>query len=211
VRLPSPPLLLVTDRRQARVALTEIIKQACAGGCRWISVREKDLPQQEQAAIVDSLRPILREYSACCTIHGSACVAYSAKADGVHLSSGSDPLAAREALGAQALIGLSVHHASEMKNLPAGAVNYVIAGPAYETASKPGYGPALGTDGIAAFAAASDVPVIAIGGITPQRVPEMMRAGAAGVAVMGTVMRASEPKRQIEQMLDALAARGIAR
>jgi thiamine-phosphate pyrophosphorylase len=105
------------------------------------------------------------------------------------------------------LIGLSVHRPDEMKNLLLGAVDYVIAGPAYESASKPGYGPALGAAGIAAMTARSDVPVVAIGGIGPERATQMTVAGAAGIAVMGAVMRAEEPSREIEGLLNVIMPR----
>jgi thiamine-phosphate pyrophosphorylase len=205
VKLPTPPLLLITDRHQARLALTEIINEACAAGCRWVSVREKDLSETEQVAIFESLQPTFRKWSVRGTMHGSARTARLANADGVHLAAGSDPLAARAALGPTAVIGLSVHHLSEIKNLSPHVVDYAIAGPAYATTSKPGYGPHLGAAGIAAMSAATDTPVIAVGGITPAGVPEIMRAGASGIAVMGSVMRAAEPGREIERLLHALA------
>jgi thiamine-phosphate pyrophosphorylase len=82
----------------------------------------------------------------------------------------------------------------------------MIAGPAYETASKPGYGPALGPTGIAAITAASNIPVVAIGGIVPDTVPELLAAGARGIAVMGAVMRSDDPGQAIERLLAAMPA-----
>jgi thiamine-phosphate pyrophosphorylase len=205
VRLPVPPLLLVTDRLQARLPLPQIISEACAAGCRWISMREKDLSEAEQTELFATLHPITRQWGARATIHGTLRSAQAAKADGVHLAAERDPGLARTLLGGEALIGVSVHQAAELAALTPDVVDYVIAGPAYETASKPGYGPALGATGIAAFVAASDVPVIAIGGITPDRAPQLLSAGAAGLAVMGTVMRSDEPGREIERLLAAVS------
>lgn len=205
MRLPTPPLLLVTDRRQARLPLSEIINEACAVGCRWVSLREKDLSEKEQIAMFESLRVTIEKYRVRATIHGSAQCAKSAAAAGVHLAAGDDPAAARALLGQQAMIGLSVHTAAELDDLVPGTIDYVVAGPAYETASKPGYGPALGSKGIAAIVAASDVPVIAIGGVVPQNASELISAGAAGIAVMGTVMRSWAPRHEILLLLEALA------
>jgi thiamine-phosphate pyrophosphorylase len=207
VILPEPPLLLVTDRRQALLPSTEIIERACAAGCRWISLREKDLSEQEQLAMFESLRATIQKYGVRATIHGSAHSAKSAAAAGVHLAAGADPTVARATLGREALIGLSVHSPVELDDVTLGAVDYVVAGPVYETASKPGYGPALGPKGIAAIVAVSDVPVIAIGGIVPRNVSQLMKAGAAGVAVMGSVMRSAAPEQEILQLLAALGAR----
>jgi thiamine-phosphate pyrophosphorylase len=208
VSLPSPPLLLVTDRSQARLPLMDIVSEACAAGCRWISLREKDLSEDEQIAIFGGLRRAVQKWQVRATIHGSARAVKAAGADGVHLMAGRDPVAARAQLGSGALIGLSIHHQREIEKLPRDVLDYVIAGPTYETESKPGYGPALGAAGIAAMAAmaASDnIPVIAIGGITPGRVSDVIAAGATGIAVMGAVMRSAAPGREIARLLDALA------
>ena len=83
--------------------------------------------------------------------------------------------------------------------LPAGR----IAGPAFETASKPGYGPALGSEGLAALAGVSRVPLLAIGGVTGETLAACKVAGIAGVAVMGSVMRASDPGREMGAVLRA--------
>jgi thiamine-phosphate pyrophosphorylase len=208
--LPWPPLLVVTDRQQARAPLDDILAAAFAAGCRWASIREKDLPPDEQIALAKGLLPIARSWQALVTLHGDPVVARDTKVDGVHLSGGADPKAARELLGTGALIGISIHSATEASMLDPAAVDYAIAGPAYATASKPGYGPFLGAAGIAEICRAAPVPVIAIGGITAASVPEMQSAGAAGIAAMGSVMRALDPAREVKELIGALRSRGDA-
>jgi len=83
-------------------------------------------------------------------------------------------------------------------------IDYAVLGPVHATASKPGYGPALGVEGVRLIAGATPVPIIAIGGITPGRVGDVMSAGAAGVAVMGSVMRALDPGAEVRALLAAL-------
>jgi len=205
VRLPVPPLLLVTDRRQARLPLEEVVERACAGGCRWVSLREKDLPADAQVALARSLMPIAQRYGARLTLHGDAALACAAGLDGVHLSAHGDAAAARSMLGPPALVGISIHSAAEATALDPAVVDYAVAGPAYLTASKPGYGPALGPDGLAAICRAARVPVVAIGGIEPQNAAAVLAAGAAGIAVMGSVMRTDDPGRVIKDLLEALA------
>jgi thiamine-phosphate pyrophosphorylase len=204
VRLPSPPLLLVTDRSQARRPLAEIIEEACAAGCRWVSLREKDLPPDEQIVLFESLAPIARRHGARLTIHGDVAIAKKAGADGVHLPQSGDATRARAEFSERAMIGISVHHAEGVIKLDPQVVDYVIAGPAYLTASKPGYGPALAAAGITAIVAATRVPVLAIGGIEAKHVAEVMTAGAAGIAVMGAVMRSAAPGCEIEGLMAAL-------
>jgi thiamine-phosphate pyrophosphorylase len=193
VRLPDPPLLLVTDRRQARQPLEAVVAAALGAGCRWVSVREKDLPEDEQIVLARRLLPKVRAAGAVLTVHGEASFAKLAGVDGVHLSAGADAAAARALIGRDKLIGVSIHTVTDAKAIDPAVVDYALAGPAFETASKPGYGPEIGRKGFDEIARAAPVPVLAIGGINAARVAELIAAGAAGVAVMGGVMRADDP------------------
>ena len=204
MRVPDPPLLIVTDRRQARRPLPDVVAAALKAGCRWISVREKDLPADEQVLLARSLISITRRQGAKLTVHGDATLAAAAGADGVHLPAGSDPAAARALLGRQKLIGVSIHTVTEAENIDPSSVDYVLAGPAFETASKPGYGPELGRKGLAAIARAASVPVLAIGGINTARIADLIAEGAAGVGVMGSVMRSADPERETSALVSTL-------
>jgi thiamine-phosphate pyrophosphorylase len=203
-KLPDPPLLLVTDRRQARRPLASIVAAALGAGCRWVSLREKDLPEDEQVLLARQLLSIAHRAGARLTVHGEAVLAERAGADGVHLSSGSDPAAARALLGPKKLVGVSIHTVIEAQTLDPTAIDYALAGPAFETASKPGYGPEIGRKGLAEIARAARVPVLAIGGINAARLAELIAVGAAGVAVMGGVMRATDPGREAGALVAAL-------
>jgi thiamine-phosphate pyrophosphorylase len=206
VRLPQPALLLVTDRRQARMPLVDIVEAACAAGCRWVSLREKDLSAEKQLALAKTLSPIVRRFGARLTLHGDAELAEAAGLDGVHLPAGGDAARARALFGRERLVGISIHGTAEAAKLDPALLDYAIAGPVYETESKPGYGPALGEEGLAAIVAAASVPILAIGGIGAERAPELVRAGAAGIAVMGAIMRSSTPEAEIGRLITALAA-----
>jgi len=99
---------------------------------------------------------------------------------------------------------------TEAEAIDAAVVDYALAGPAFETASKPGYGPEIGRKGLIEIARAAPVPVLAIGGINAARVGELIAAGAAGVAVMGAVMRAADPAREVRALIATLrGARSI--
>lgn len=201
MRLPHPPLLLVTDRRQARKPLVEVVAAALAAGCRWVSVREKDLPEDEQIGLVRILLPIARRNGARLTLHGDAALAQAAGADGVHVSAGGDAAASRKLLGPDKLIGVSIHTATEAASLDPAIADYAIAGPAYETASKPGYGPEIGRKGLADLARSARVPLVAIGGLNAMRAAEVLAAGVSGIAVMGSIMRAADPGQEMKALL----------
>jgi len=205
LNLPDPPLLLITDRRQARLPLEEVVTAALEAGCRWVSLREKDLAADDQIALAWALAPIALQHGACLTLHGDPDLAEACGVDGVHLSAGSDPIAARHMLGRDKLIGVSLHSITEAEAIDPGAVDYAIAGPAFETPSKPGYGPEIGRKGLAEIAAVARVPILAIGGLNATRAAEVLSVGPAGIAVMGGVMRAVDPARNVGALLDALA------
>lgn len=202
MRLPQPPLLVVTDRRQARHALGEILQAAFAAGCRWASVREKNLPLDAQVALLQRLRPIARAYGARLTVHGDSGLAKAAGADGVHLAAGRDAALARKLLGPAALVGISVHSAEEAARLDPAVVDYAVVGAVFATPSKPGYGP-IGLSGLRAIAEATEVPVIAIGGVSPASANDALRAGARGLAIMGGLMRAKDPGAETRAVLNA--------
>jgi len=107
-------------------------------------------------------------------------------------------------LGPDKIIGVSIHTVTEAERIDPSHVDYAVAGPAFETASKPGYGPEIGRKGLTEIARTARVPVLAIGGINATRVGEVIAAGAAGVAVMGGVMRAGDPAGEVAALIATL-------
>ena len=206
MRLPVPPLLIITDRRQARLPLEELAEAAFLGGCRWFSLREKDLPPAERCRLLGSLVALGRRFGAVVTAHEDIEAVVVTGADGVHLPSGGRPRAARTRLPG-ALIGASAHSAGEAARLFGAGADYVTVSPVFVTASKPGYGPALGLDGLANIVAESPGPVIALGGITAENAASCFAAGARGIAVMGEIMRAADPQETVEHILRAMSGR----
>jgi thiamine-phosphate pyrophosphorylase len=204
VILPVPPLLVITDRRQARGALEDTVAAVLGGGGRWISLREKDLPAAERTALLSRLITLARPRGAKVMVHEDLDAALQAGADGVHLPSGGDPATARRRLGSGALIGVSAHSAAEAQAATSRGADYVTVSPIFASASKPGYGPILGLRALAALAKAVAVPVIALGGITEATAADCLATGAAGVAVMGHVMRAADPGAVTARLAAAL-------
>jgi thiamine-phosphate pyrophosphorylase len=203
-KIPQPPLLLVTDRRQALRPLQAVIAAALNAGCRWVSLREKDLPADEQILMARSLLPLVRAQHGKLMLHGEAVLARDAGVDGVHLPAGGDVAAARALVGREKILGVSIHTVTEAGRLDPACVDYALAGPAFETPSKPGYGPEIGRKGLADIAQGCRVPVLAIGGINAARIAEVLAGAAAGVAVMGGVMRAADPAQEMRSLLASL-------
>lgn len=191
--LPRPPVLVIADRRQAGIPLQDLAGTVFAAGCRWLMLREKDLPPAERLALLERLVVLGRGYGAVVTVNSDIEAAKAAGAAGVHLPRDGDIATARAALGPDALIGYSAHDLDETVAAAGAGADYVTLSPIFESQSKPGYGPALGLETLQEIAGRAAVPVVALGGVTPASARACFAAGASGVAVMGAAMRAAKP------------------
>jgi thiamine-phosphate pyrophosphorylase len=204
VNVPAPPLLVISDRGQATRPIIEIAAAAFRAGCRWFSLREKDLPPVERAELLRALVALGHRVGATVTVHDDIEAAVAAGADGVHLPGGGDPAAAKRRLP-RGLIGVSAHSPAEAAAQLAAGADYVTLSPIFLTASKPGYGPALGLAALTEAARLSPGPVIALAGIDADNAAACLAAGASGIAVMGEIMRAADPEAAIRRLLAAIA------
>ncbi|WP_430910781.1 thiamine phosphate synthase [Methylobacterium sp. sgz302541] len=208
MRLPSP-LLVVTDRHAGKADLVDTLRAVLDAGARWIWFRDKDMEPARRLALGEAVAVCVRHAGGRLTVGGDTELAVALGADGVHLPGGSGAPAveaARRLLPEAALVGISAHGPSDIAAAAAAGADYATLSPVFETASKPGYGPALGVEGLRA-ASALGLPVIALGGITSGTIAPCMAAGAAGVAVMGELMRAADPKATARACLAALEGR----
>ncbi|MGH3738219.1 MAG: thiamine phosphate synthase, partial [Micromonosporaceae bacterium] len=114
--------------------------------------------------------------------------------------------AARRVLGPYAVLGATARDPRNARRRVAEGASYLGVGPAYRSSSKRGLPEPIGPEGVGAVADAVDVPVIAIGGVTTARVPELLAAGAYGVAVIGAINDAADPYAATLEFCTALAA-----
>jgi len=184
VKLPAP-ILIITDRTQCAEPLEARAVALFRGGCRWLSVREKDLGPAERRALLERLIAIAAPFGATVGVHDDldASVALGIP---LHLPADGDVAAARRMLG-DVLLGKSCHDAADIA--AAGDADYVTLSPFFVSASKPGYGTDLDLRDVAAEA---PLPVLALGGVTLATLPHLL--GAVGVAIMGEAMRVAEPE-----------------
>jgi thiamine-phosphate pyrophosphorylase len=165
------------------------------------------LPAEDRRALLGDLVALGRRFGAVVTAHDDIAAVAAAGADGVHLPSEGSPVATRARL-LGALIGASAHSADEAAALLRAGADYVTASPVFVTASKPGYGPALGLNGLAHIVGQTPGPVLALGGVTAENAAACLIAGARGIAVMGEVMRAADPQGTVEHLLRAMSGGG---
>jgi thiamine-phosphate pyrophosphorylase len=201
--LPSPPLLVISDRSQVVRPLVEIAEAVFRAGGRWFSLREKDLPADERRALLRALVSLGGRFGATVAVHDDIDSAIAAGAAGVHLPGGGEPAAARRRL-ASALIGVSAHSPQEAAAQLAAGADYATLSPVFLTSSKPGYGPAVGLDALAEAARLAGGPVVALGGIGDSSIGACLAAGARGIAVMGEIMRAADPEAATRRLLAAM-------
>jgi thiamine-phosphate pyrophosphorylase len=202
-QLPSP-LLVITDRHQARHPIAAIAEEVGQGGGRWLLLRDKDLEPRERRDLAARLAEIARRHGMHLSVSRDVALAAEYGAS-VHLQSAAAVDTARQRLGPGALVGVSAHGVDDVAAAAAAGADYVTLSPIFLTASKPGYGPALG---VAAIGRAADlgISVIALGGVTTDVVRSCLYAGAAGVAVMGEIMRSDNPGQTTGELLAACKA-----
>lgn len=200
-------LCLVTDRAQTRGRdLVDVVVECLAAGLPAVQVREKDLSAAELAALCRRVREPTRERGALLIVNDRADVALAVGADAVQRTHTSLTVAEIRAVVDKRLrIGASTHSRDDALTAEAEDADWVVFGPVYDTPSKRRYGAPQGLRALESVAAAVRIPVIAIGGITPDRVAEVRRAGAHGVAVIGALLTADSAADATRRFLDALS------
>ncbi len=185
-------IYVVTNRTlTAGRSLTSVLEQAVKAGVDGIILREKDLLPAELYDLACKVKKICAGTGTKFFINSSVEVALACAADGIHLGSGSLPLEAARRLVSGKTIGISVHSLEEGLDAQSGGADYVLAGHVFPTGSKHGQ-PGRGIEFIKQLSSAISVPVIAIGGINHGNAGEVIRAGAAGIAVMSLIMESRD-------------------
>ncbi|HEV2495945.1 MAG TPA: thiamine phosphate synthase [Terriglobia bacterium] len=181
-------LCYITDRHAlGSTTLDDCIPEAIAAGVDLVQIREKDLATRELMRLVESAVAAAHGTPARIVVNDRLDVALSLGAAGVHLGSQSLPAeVVRRILGSRArcdfLIGVSCHSLEDALAAESAGANYILLGPIFATASKLRYGPPLGIAKLADVAQRVKIPVLALGGITVERVKPCLEAGATGIA-----------------------------
>ncbi|MGB7590524.1 MAG: thiamine phosphate synthase [Terriglobia bacterium] len=180
-------LCYITDRRQLRsVSLAAVIRETVRAGVDIVQVREKDLTSRELITLVEEALSATREPGmggARVVVNDHVDVALAGGADGAHLAAHSMPVqVVRRFVPRAFLIGVSCHSLGEAMAAESGGADYLVLGPVFETPSKLGYGPPLGLEELRNITSRIRIPVLALGGITVERIRPCLEAGASGIA-----------------------------
>ena len=200
-------LTLVTDRTQTRGRdLVGVVGECLAAGLPAVQVREKDLSAGELARLCRRLRDLTRDAGARLIVNDRLDVALAVGADGVQRTGTSlDVKDMRAVAGRRVRIGASVHSLDDAVAAERDGADWVVFGPVYDTPSKRAYGPPQGLARLADVTRAVTIPVIAIGGITPGRVADVLASGAGGVAVISGILAAPVPADETLRYIKELA------
>ena len=180
---------------------------ALRGGVDAVQVRNKSLPAADLLAAARAAAPLCRAAGALLLINDRIDVALLCGADGVHLAGRSLPPADARRIFPR-LLGLSVHDVAGARDAAAAGVDYVTFGHVFPTGSKPGL-PPQGLRALRSVVEAVEIPVLAIGGISPENAPDVLATGCAGVAVISSILAAGDPEaaaRRLRAALDACRA-----
>jgi thiamine-phosphate pyrophosphorylase len=202
---PSVYPIVDTDVCERHGILPEALANACLrGGAAVLQVRSKGGSSAALLALARRLVGVASTFNAAVIVNDRADIAVIARAAGVHV--GQDDLSVEEAqriAGGGLVVGVSTHTREQVDAALSGGAAYIAVGPIYETATKDtGYG-ARGLD-LVRYASGRGLPVVAIGGITLERAPDVMAAGASAVALISDLLTAGDPERRVRQYVRAL-------
>jgi thiamine-phosphate pyrophosphorylase len=202
----SSRLLVVTDRHQTNGRpLVPLLQRVLTTEAPGIQLRERDLSARELVALAREVQVVTASCKSQLLINDRVDIALALEGVGVHLRSNSLPLpVARQRLGVQRLLGISVHALEEARQAEAQGADYIVLGPIYETPSKQMFGPPLGIHTLEKACRLVRIPIIGIGGVTTARAREMRQAGAFGVAVITAILGASDVESATRELLDAM-------
>ena len=201
-------LHVLTDREWSRGRdMLSVAAAALDGGATVIQLRDKTASTRLLIEEGLALRALTRERGALLIVNDRIDVALAVEADGAHVGQDDMPAQlARRLLGSERILGVSAANRGEAEEAVAGGADYLGVGPIFPSLGKADAGPTTGVHLLTELAQRYTTPLVAIGGITAENAPEVVRAGAAGVAVITAVVYAENitaASRQLRMAIDA--------
>ncbi|MEG2594702.1 MAG: thiamine phosphate synthase [Bacteroides sp.] len=181
---------------------------ALEGGCKWIQLRMKEAPLEAIEQVALKLKPLCKEHEAILIIDDHVELARKLEVDGVHLGKTDMPVAqARSILGEGFIIGGTANNFEDVLMHYRAGADYVGVGPYRFTRTKKNLSPVLGTEGYATLIkqmkeAGISLPIVAIGGITNEDIPELLQLGVNGIALSGSILQAENPREETKRIIN---------
>lgn len=200
-------LYLVTDANLARGrSHREIVGAAIRGGVTVVQYREKNATTREMISEALELRDLCHAQGIPFIVNDRVDVALAVDADGVHVGQDDLPATlARKLIGRGKILGVSAENVEQARAAMADGADYVGASPIFATPTKPDAPAPMGVQGLEKMARAIAIPLVAIGGVNAANAASMIRAGAAGVAVVSAIVNAEDVEaaaRELRRVID---------
>ena len=194
-----------------RYSYEDSAKIALEGGCRWIQLRIKDAEEEFLEQMALRVQSMCCEYGATFIIDDNVLLAKKIGADGVHLGKNDMPVAqARQILGEKFIIGGTVNTFEDiLYHLKNGTPDYFGCGPFRFTSTKKNLAPVLGFEGYRDIVLKMrekgvEIPLVAIGGIAKEDIPQLLECGVSGIALSGSIINAENPVREMADVIEIL-------
>lgn len=190
-----------------RYSYLESARMALEGGCKWIQLRMKEASAEEVETVALQLKPLCKEREAILILDDYVELAKKLEVDGVHLGKKDMPVGqARQILGEAFIIGGTANTFEDVVQHYRAGADYLGIGPFRFTTTKKNLSPVLGLEGYSSIMsqmkeANIELPVVAIGGITTEDIPDILRTGVNGIAMSGSILRAENPVEETRKIL----------
>ena len=200
------PLQFITHHNE-RYSYLDSARMALEGGCKWIQLRMKDADEKELEDTAVRVQELCLQHEATFIIDDHVDLVKKLRADGVHLGLNDMPIAeARQRLGEAYIIGATANTIDDIRRHHRDGADYIGCGPFRFTTTKQKLSPVLGLEGYADIMRRMnelgiDLPVVAIGGITYDDIPEVMATGVQGIALSGAILQAADPVAETRRIL----------
>jgi thiamine-phosphate pyrophosphorylase len=200
---------VITDRYIAGDhSILDVVRAAIRGGASVVQLREKTATTREMVELGQALHELTQQAGVPLIVNDRLDVALAVEAEGVHLGHDDMPPAiARRLIGPDRILGVSPEALTEARQAERNGADYLGVGDVYGTPSKPDAGTPIGIEGLTEVVGAVSIPVVAIGGITPDNVGAVIEAGAAGVAVISAIVAAPDPEGAARRLREIISAK----
>ena len=207
MRLVMPRLYVILDAGMLTEPAGDTANKLMEAGVRLLQYRNKKAAARELLTEAQNIARAARAVNCAFFVNDRPDVAYLSGADGVHV--GQDDLSveqARPVIGGDRWVGVSTHNLEQFQRAAASSADYIAVGPLFPTTSKLDPDPVVGTDFVRRVRPMTQKPIVAIGGITLQRAPEVLEAGADSVAVISDILLAKDPAARAREFIERLEA-----
>lgn len=207
MRLVMPRLYVILDAAMLTQPAGETAKKLIDAGVQLLQYRDKKAVAREFWSKSREIAEVARKAGCSFFVNDRPDIAYLAGANGVHVGQEDlDAEQARAVVGPERWVGVSTHNLKQFEEAAATSADYIAVGPIFPTSSKVNPDPVVGTELLSRVRSLTRKPIVAIGGITLERAPEVLQAGADSVAVISDILQAKDPTAKTREYIQRLEA-----